>query len=80
LTKGITSFQCKQLDTLLKVGKGYKYSYLSWLRQSTDVVSIKNFHKIMNRLEFIRKLNLPLDNGREVHQNRLLQMAREGFN
>lgn len=32
----------------------------------------------MDRIEFIQKSNLPLDNGREVHQNRLLQMAREG--
>lgn len=32
----------------------------------------------MERIEFIQKLNLPLDNGREVHQNRLLQMACEG--
>lgn len=78
LTKGLTSFQCKQLDKLLNVEKGYKYSYLSWLRQPSGVVSVKNFHKIMDRLEFIQKLNLPLDNGREVHQNRLLQMAREG--
>lgn len=78
LTKGLISFQCKQLDKLLNVEKGYKYSYLSWLRKPSGVVSVKNSHKIMERLEFIQKLNLPLNNGREVHQNRLLQMAREG--
>ncbi len=32
----------------------------------------------MNRREFIQNLNLPLENGRDVHQNRLLQLAREG--
>lgn len=32
----------------------------------------------MDRIEFIQKLSLPLDNDREVHQNGLLQMAREG--
>lgn len=78
LTRNLTSSQCKQLDKLLSVGKGYKYSYLSWLRQPPGVVSVKNFHKIMDRIEFIQNLILPLDNGREVHQNRLLQMAREG--
>ncbi|HDR7612929.1 TPA: Tn3 family transposase [Bacillus mycoides] len=78
LTRDLTPSQCKQLDRLLSVGKGYKYSYLSWLRQPPGVVSVRNFHKIMDRIECIQKFNLPLDNGREVHQNRLLQMAREG--
>ncbi|HEQ3529414.1 TPA: DUF4158 domain-containing protein, partial [Bacillus cereus] len=78
LTNGLTPSQCKQLDRILSVGEGYKYSYISWIRQPSGVISVKNFHKIMDRIEFIQKLNLPLDNGREVHQNRLLQMAREG--
>lgn len=78
LTRNLTSSQCKQLDKLLSVGKGYKFSYLSWLRQPSGVVSVKNSHNIIARIEFIQKLNLPLENGREVHQNRLLQMAREG--
>ncbi|HDR5272810.1 TPA: DUF4158 domain-containing protein, partial [Bacillus thuringiensis] len=46
LTRNLTSSQCKQLDQLLSVGKGYKFSYLSWLRQPSGVVSVKNFHKI----------------------------------
>ncbi len=78
LTKGLSPYQCKQLDKLLNINKGYKYSYLSWLRQPPGVVSIKNFHMVMGRLEFIKKLDLPLDNGKEIHQNRLLQMAHEG--
>ncbi|SEN30834.1 hypothetical protein SAMN05444955_108187 [Lihuaxuella thermophila] len=32
----------------------------------------------MERHGFIHNLNLPLENGRDVHQNRLLQFAREG--
>ncbi|XMA23507.1 Tn3 family transposase (plasmid) [Bacillus bombysepticus] len=39
LTKGLTSSQCKKLDKLLNVEKGYKYSYLSWLRQPSGVFS-----------------------------------------
>ncbi|WP_409193991.1 DUF4158 domain-containing protein [Bacillus cereus] len=31
LTKDITPSQRKQIDKLLSVGKGYKYSYISWL-------------------------------------------------
>jgi hypothetical protein len=39
----------------------------------------KHFHALMDRLEYLQKLDLPLDNGRGIHQNRLLQMAREGL-
>lgn len=51
---------------------------LKVIHQPPGVVSVKNFHQLMDRLEYIQKLALPLDNGREIHQNRLLQMAREG--
>ncbi|MGY3372220.1 hypothetical protein ACVWXX_000124 [Bacillus toyonensis] len=40
LTKNLTSSQYKQLNKLLSVGKGYKFSYLSWLRQPSGVVSV----------------------------------------
>ncbi|MBM7585655.1 TnpA family transposase [Bacillus pakistanensis] len=78
LVQGLSPKQEQQLDQLLHVSQPGKQSDLSWLRQPPGVVSVKNFHKLMDRLEYMQKLNLPLDNGREIHQNRLLQMAREG--
>ncbi|EOQ01285.1 DUF4158 domain-containing protein, partial [Bacillus cereus] len=78
LVQGLSPHQERQLNQLLYVSQPGKQSDLSWLRQSPGVVSIKNFHELMDRLEYIQRLDLPLDNGREIHQNRLLQMAREG--
>ncbi|MED3329728.1 Tn3 family transposase [Bacillus thuringiensis] len=78
LTKGLSSYQYEQLDTLLYTREESKNSLLSWLRQPPGVISLKNFHEILDRLEFIQSLDLPLDNGKEIHQNRLIQMAREG--
>lgn len=74
----MTNDQCKQLDRLLALRQETNQTYLAWLRQPPGTISIKNFHEIMDRHDFIQQLQLPLDNGRDVHQNRLLQMAREG--
>lgn len=78
LTKGLTAEQCESLDRLLNLREGTKLSYLAWLRKPPQSISSKSFHEILNRHDFIQQLQLPLDNGRDVHQNRLLQMAREG--
>jgi TnpA family transposase len=78
LTKGLTAEQCESLDRLLDLREGTKLSYLAWLRKPPHSLSSKSFHKILDRHDFIGQLQLPLDNGRDVHQNRLLQIAREG--
>jgi hypothetical protein len=78
LTKGLTAEQCESLDRLLDLREGTKLYYLAWLRKPPHSLSSKSLHKILNRHDFIRQLQLPLDNGRDVHQNRLLQIAREG--
>ncbi|PGT99578.1 Tn3 family transposase [Bacillus cereus] len=78
LTKGISVQQYTQLDNLLYTNDEKRNSSLSWLRQPPGVISLKNFHEILDRLEFIQSLDLPLDNGKDIHQNRLIQMAREG--
>lgn len=76
LTKGLTAEQCKSLDRLLDLREGSKTSYLAWLRKPPYSLSSKSFHKILDRHDFIGQLQLPLNNGRDVHQNRLLQMAK----
>uniref|UniRef100_UPI00402A7CE3 Tn3 family transposase n=1 Tax=Bacillus sp. DX2.2 TaxID=3073452 RepID=UPI00402A7CE3 len=78
LTKGISVQQYIQLDKLLYTNDEKRNSSLSWLRQPPGVISLKNFHEILDRLEFIQSLDLPLDNGKDIHQSRLIQMAREG--
>lgn len=78
LTQGLTAEQCTQLDKLLTIRTGGRQTYLVWLRQPPESTSNKSFHELMDRRDFIKNLQLPLENGRRVHQNRLTQLAREG--
>lgn len=78
LTKALSPQQLLQLDQLLTKSADKHITNLSWLRKPPGTVSLKNFHKILDRIQFIQTLALPLENGQEIHQNRLLQLAREG--
>lgn len=50
---------------------------LAWLRELPGQSSPDAFLKVIERLEYIRELNLPT-NIHEVHPNRLLQLSRIG--
>lgn len=63
---------CTRTDKLFYTNDEKKNSLLSWLRQPPGVISLKNFYEILDRLEFVQNLDLPLDNGKEIHQNRLI--------
>lgn len=78
LTQGLMTEQCIKLDQLLTLRNGTKQTYLAWLRQPPGSVSSRTFHEIMDRRDFIKNMQLPLDNARQIHQNRLAQLAREG--
>jgi len=53
-------------------------SVLAWLRLPSGVPSPRNILIHIERLQRIRAIELPLDLGQRIHQNRLLQLAREG--
>jgi TnpA family transposase len=77
----LSSEQKTKLDELLKpVGSQDKRtSDLAWLRRSAGYNSPTGFNRLADRLEFIRKINLDSEVVRKIHQNRLSQMAREGY-
>lgn len=78
LTEPLTSEQRASLDELLVLRKGRTISTLAWLRQSPGAPSAKAVLAHIERLKAIRTLGLPAHIGRDVHQNRLLRLAREG--
>lgn len=78
LTKSLTSFQKIALDKLLVVAPDKKLTDLIWLRQPPGQANPRNFLKIVERLVFIRHLQLDNDCLKRVHQNRLLQFTRTG--
>lgn len=78
LTQPLTREQKGLLDGLLRneSGKGGK-TRLAWLREPADQVSAKSLRKLLERIEFLRRLHLP-ELTHRLHQTRVLQLARKG--
>ena len=78
LTESLSDQQKEQLDSLLLSREGTGSSSLFWLRQSPAANNIKHILEHIERLNTIKYLCLPPDLEKQVHQNRLLKIAREG--
>jgi hypothetical protein len=78
LTGPLTEQQRHDLDALLEATPSGKASKLAWLRQPAGAPSPHNLLGLIERLNVIREIKLPAQMGQAVHQNRLLQLAREG--
>jgi len=74
LTEGLSAEQCNRLDQLLEQREGSPYSTLSWLRMPPGEPTPR---AVLERLNAIRELALSPDASQQLHQNRLLQLARE---
>ena len=66
-----------KLDNLLELREGSPYSTLSWLRSPPGAPTARAILAHIERLQAVRELGLSSDIGLRVHQNRLLQIARE---
>jgi hypothetical protein len=78
LTLSLSDKQRTGLDALLKLRDGSKVSTFTWLRSPPGAPTTQNILLHMERLRHIRSLELPPDLGQSIHQNRLLQLTREG--
>jgi hypothetical protein len=78
LTVPLTDEPRAALDALLLPNDDRPVSKLAWLRQSPGEPSEKAVLVHIERLKAIRELGLPPDIASTIHQNRLLQLAREG--
>jgi TnpA family transposase len=68
----------QRLDELLERRNGRSTTWLAWLRQSPAKPSSRNILEHIERLKVLQVLGLPNGIERQVHQNRLLKIAREG--
>ena len=66
------------LDSLLNVTPDTNITWLMWLRQSPLKPNSRHMREHIERLKIFQSLALPDGIGRQIHQNRLLKMAREG--
>jgi TnpA family transposase len=78
LTGALTHEHRRQLDALLNLREDSKVSTLAWLRQSPGEPNAKHLLEHIDRLKVVESLMLPSGIERQVHQNRLLKLAREG--
>jgi TnpA family transposase len=77
LTDGLDAERRAKLDQLLEPREGSPYSTLAWLRLPPGPPTARAILAHVERLQVIRTLGLAPETGLRVHQNRLLQIARE---
>lgn len=78
LTDPLETVHRQRLDELLKRKEGSKMTWLAWLRQSPAKPNSRHMLEHIERLKAWQALDLPAGIERQVHQNRLLKIAREG--
>jgi len=78
LTDSLSPTHRQRLDELLQRQEGGKSTALAWLRQSPAKPNSRHMLEHIKRLKTIQALDLPAGIERQVHQNRLLKIAREG--
>jgi TnpA family transposase len=78
LTDSLSPGHYQRLDDLLKLKEDSKTTRLAWLRQSPSKPNSRHMLEHIERLKALQALDLPVGIERQVHQNRLLKIAREG--
>lgn len=78
LTDSLSAVHRKGLDDLLKRREDSKTTSLAWLRQSPAKPNSRYMLEHIERLKVLQALDLPIGIEKQVHQNRLLKIAREG--
>ncbi len=78
LTNSLSTDHRQRLDELLKRKEDSKTTWLAWLRQSPIKPNSRHMLEHIERLKAWQALDLPANLERNVHQNRLLKIAREG--
>ena len=80
LSGDLTHEQRLKLDGLLDSRGETRQTYLGWVRQSLGAANPTNILSCLERLTFLRSLGIPVAWSARLHQNRLVQIAREGAN
>jgi hypothetical protein len=79
LNGDLTLEQRQHLDRLLDLrGESRRQTWLGWLRQAIGAANPNNILACIERLTFIRQLGIPIEWAQRIHQNRFVQIAREG--
>ncbi|MEF3304150.1 Tn3 family transposase [Paenibacillus sp. GYB003] len=77
LSSSLTELQIAKLDRVLTTMPDSSKTYLAWLREVTGTSSPDSFLKVIEKLEYIRDLQLQVDT-KGIHPNRLRQLSKIG--
>ena len=78
LTEQLSDEHFSRLDNLLMRREGGNTTLLAWLRQSPAKPNSRQMLEHIERLKVWQALDLPHRIEQQIHQNRLLKIAREG--
>jgi TnpA family transposase len=77
LVRSLTEYNIERLNEVIENDKNGSKTKLSWLKEIPGQSSPDAFLKVIERLEFIRSMQITY-NVESIHPNKLLQMARLG--
>jgi TnpA family transposase len=77
LGTSLTAPQIVKLERVVSPMPNSNKTYLSWLKEIPDNFSPESFLKVIERLDFIRKIELKV-NTHQIHPNRLRQLSKVG--
>ncbi|WP_223070438.1 Tn3 family transposase [Paenibacillus caui] len=77
LSSSLTELQIAKLDRVLTTMPANSKTYLAWLREIPGTSSPDSFLKVIEKLEYIRDLQLQVDTT-GIHPNRLRQLSKIG--
>jgi TnpA family transposase len=78
LSGALTPVHRIRLNGLLQHKEDSNLTWLGWLRQPPSKPTSRSVLEHIERLQKLRELDLPPGIERQIHQNRLLKIAREG--
>jgi hypothetical protein len=78
VTDALSKAESNALDRLLIVDRDLRRTPFAWLRSYSESPAPSNILNLLDRLEFVRSLNIGPEQARRIHSGRLAQMADEG--
>jgi hypothetical protein len=77
LNNSLSATHRQRLDEILELKDDSSTTWLAWLRQSPSKPNSRHMIEHIERLKFWQALDLPVGIEKQIHQNRLLKIARE---
>ncbi|EUJ42337.1 Tn3 family transposase [Listeria riparia] len=79
LTNELEATHIQQFQAFFHLKDETSITWLSWLRQRPSRTSIKQLISTLNKIQFIRQLDLPAQIAQNIHPNRLAKLSQDAL-